>query len=132
MSPVKASEKTQNRLAMNATSAAKPEEKKAPGANAAEEKDPKPVVIPTIAANSDSKSKAHFTLQLSSFQDKNEAEAFARKFEGERPYLVLSEIPGKGTWYRVRVGDYSTAKDAVTAKQLFERKHSVIAYVAQR
>jgi len=98
----------------------------------AEVKEAKPAVIPTVAAAGDSKSKGRYALQLSSFQDKSEAETFAQKFEGERPYMVVSEIPGKGTWYRVRVGDYASAKDALAAKQSFERKHSVIAYVAQK
>jgi septal ring-binding cell division protein DamX len=92
----------------------------------------KPVAIPAVAATPEGKGKGHFALQLSSFQDKNEAEAFAQKFQGEKPYMVISEIPGKGIWYRVRVGDYATAKDASAAKQSFERKHSVIAYIAQR
>jgi len=91
----------------------------------------KPIAVPTVAAG-DGKGKARFALQLSSFQDKAEAEAFAQKFEGERPYMVMSEIPGKGTWYRVRVGDYASSKDAMAAKQTFEKKHNVIAYVAQK
>jgi len=97
-----------------------------------EAKEGKPAAIPTIAAAVDSKNKGHFALQLSSFQDKSEAQAFAQKFDGERPYLIVSDIPGKGTWYRVRVGDYPTAKDAVAAKQAFEKRHNVIAYVAQK
>jgi len=101
-------------------------------AKPAEVKESKPAVIPTVAAAGDSKSKGRYTLQLSSFQDKSEAETFAQKFEGERPYMVVSEIPGKGTWYRVRVGDYASAKDALAAKQSFEKKHSAIAYVAQK
>lgn len=97
-----------------------------------EPKQPKPTGgIPTVAAG-DIKGRGRFALQLSSFQDKAEAEAFARKFEGERPYMVVSEIPGKGTWYRVRVGDFASAKDATLAKQTFEKKHNVIAYVAQK
>lgn len=106
-------------------------------AKVAEVKEPKPAPaakpagIPTIAAG-DSKGKGRFALQLSSFQDKSEAEAFAQKFEGERPYLVVSEIPGKGTWYRVRVGDFASSKDAVAGKASFEKKHNVIAYVAQK
>jgi DedD protein len=96
-----------------------------------EAKEAKPIAIPTVASG-DGKGKARFALQLSSFQDKAEAEAFAHKFESERPYMVVSEIPGKGTWYRVRVGDYPTSKDALAAKQMFEKKHNVIAYVAQR
>jgi septal ring-binding cell division protein DamX len=101
-------------------------------AKPAEVKESKPAVIPTVAAAGDSKSKGRYTLQLSSFQDKSEAETFAKKFEGERPYMVVSEIPGKGTWYRVRVGDYASSKDALAAKQSFEKKHSAIAYVTQK
>jgi cell division protein FtsN len=102
-----------------------------PGAKVGETKDAKPIAIPTVAAG-DGKGKMRFALQLGSYQDKAEAEAFAHKFEGERPYMVVSEIPGKGTWYRVRVGDYGTSKDALAAKQMFEKKHNVIAYVAQK
>jgi septal ring-binding cell division protein DamX len=94
----------------------------------------KPTVlsIPIIVAGSDPKSKGRFTLQISSFQDKKEAENFARKLEGEHPYLVQSDIPGKGIWFRVRLGDYATDRDAKVAKLNFERKFSLIAYVAQR
>jgi DedD protein len=90
--------------------------------------------VPVIgaAATDAAKGKAHFTLQLSSFQDRGEAEAFAAKFGSEKTYLVVSEIPGKGTWYRVRAGDFATAKDAIAGKLAFEKKHGVIAYVAQR
>jgi cell division protein FtsN len=98
---------------------------------APEAKEAKAIAVPTVAAG-DGKGKARFALQLGSYQDKAEAEAFAHKFEGERPYLVASEIPGKGTWYRVRVGDYGSSKDALAAKQTFEKKHNVIAYVAQK
>ena len=107
---------------------AKPAEPK----KAAEPKEEKPAPIPTVAAGGDSKSKGRFALQLSSFQDKAEAEAIAQKFANERPYMIVSEIPGKGTWYRVRVGDYASAKDAIAAKDSFEKKHNVIAYVAQK
>jgi septal ring-binding cell division protein DamX len=88
-------------------------------------------VIGAVATES-AKGKAHFTLQLSSFQSRGEAEAFAAKFGSEKTYLVTSEIPGKGTWYRVRVGDFATAKDAIAGKLAFEKAHGVIAYVAQR
>jgi DedD protein len=110
----------------------KPAEVKPSEAKPAESKEVKAAPIPTVAASGESKSKGRFALQLSSFQDKAEAEAFAQKFASERPYMVVSEIPGKGTWYRVRVGDYASAKDAMAAKDSFEKKHSVIAYVAQK
>ena len=91
-----------------------------------------PVPVIGAAATDSAKGKVHFTLQLSSFQDRAEAEAFAAKFGSEKTYLVVSDLPGKGTWYRVRVGDFATAKDAYAGKLAFEKKHGVIAYVAQR
>ena len=112
----------ESKLAAGASEKAKP----------AEVKDAKPVVIPTVAATGEGKGKGHFALQLSSFQDKSEAQAFAQKFENEHPYMIVSDLPGKGIWYRVRVGDFASAKDALAAKQSFEKKHGVIAYVAQR
>lgn len=74
--------------------------------------------------------KGNFLLQLSSFQDRAEADAFAHRFSGQNAYVVASEVPGKGLWYRVRVGSYGTMKDAAAAKTAFEREHGVIAYVA--
>jgi cell division septation protein DedD len=111
---------------------AKPSEAKPVKAKLSETGESKSATLPTIASGTDSKGKGRFALQLSSFQDKTEAEAFAQKFGSEHPYLVVSDIPGKGIWYRVRVGDYASAKDAVSAKQMFEKKHNVIAYVAQK
>jgi septal ring-binding cell division protein DamX len=72
--------------------------------------------------------KGRFTLQLGSFPDRAEAEAFARRF-GAGPYVVESDIPGKGIWFRVRVGDYPSPKEAIAAKASFEKQHNVIAYV---
>ena len=61
-----------------------------------------------------------------------EAEVFAKKFSGQATYILSTDIPGKGTWYRVRLGDYTSAQEASVAKLAFERKFSVIAYVAGR
>jgi septal ring-binding cell division protein DamX len=89
--------------------------------------------VPVVGAATDAvKGKGRFTLQLSSFQDKSEAEAFAAKVGAEKTFITVSEIPGKGTWYRVRVGDFATQKEAMAGKLAFEKKHSVIAYVTQK
>jgi cell division septation protein DedD len=76
---------------------------------------------------------AHFTLQLSAFPERGDAEEFSRKIQaaGYRPFVVQSEIPGKGIFYRVRVGDYATRQAAIDAKTEFERKQRLIAYVAR-
>jgi cell division protein FtsN len=91
-----------------------------------------PVPVVGAAATDSVKGKVRFTLQLSSFQDRGEAEAFAAKLGAEKTYITISQIPDKGTWYRVRVGDFATFKDAITGKLAFEKKHGVVAYVAQR
>jgi DedD protein len=90
-----------------------------------------PSIIAPAAANTNAatKTKGRFTLQLGAFPDRAEAEAFAKRFAAQSSYVVPSEIPGKGTWFRVRVGDYATAKDAIAAKSNFEKQHGVIAYV---
>jgi DedD protein len=73
--------------------------------------------------------KSRFVLQIGSFLDRSEAEAFAKGFAPEGPNVVVSELPGKGTWYRVRVGEFKAFKDAVDAKTTFERRYNKIALV---
>jgi len=90
----------------------------------------KKVAVATPPAAADpAKAKGRFTLQLGSFPDRAEAEAFSHRFTPQGAYVIASEIPGKGIWYRVRVGDYASAKDAIAAKSSFEKQHNVIAYV---
>lgn len=74
-----------------------------------------------------------FTLQVGSFQDKSEADTFFRQLAqtSYKPYMVEAEIPGKGQYYRVRVGGFSSFDDAVEAKAQFEDSQHVIAYVTR-
>jgi DedD protein len=91
-----------------------------------------PVPVIGAAATDSAKGKLRFTLQISAFQDRAEAEAFAGKLGAEKTYITTSQVAGKGTWYRVRVGDFASAKDAIAGKLAFEKQHGVIAYVTQR
>ncbi|MCA9647269.1 MAG: SPOR domain-containing protein, partial [Myxococcales bacterium] len=74
-----------------------------------------------------------FTLQLSSFQDRVEAELCMKKQQeaGLSPYLLPAEIPGRGTWYRVRLGKFDDWQEALDAKASFEKGQQSIAYVAR-
>jgi DedD protein len=67
--------------------------------------------------------KARFTLQLSSFQDRSEAEAFlsATKAAGFQPYLTEADVSGKGTFYRVRLGSYRSLDAANDARAEYEK-----------
>jgi cell division septation protein DedD len=71
----------------------------------------------------DKKPKPKFTLQLSSFQDKVEADAFLSsvKAAGYQAYLTEAEVSGKGTFYRVRLGSYRSLDAANDAKADVEK-----------
>ncbi len=79
------------------------------------------------------KAKRRFTLQVGSFQDKEEADTFFRGLSGStyKPYMVEADVPGKGKYFRVRVGGYATYDEAVEAKGDFESNQHVIAYVTR-
>jgi cell division protein FtsN len=55
-----------------------------------------------------------FTVQTSSGKDKKSAEKTVKLLIniGYPAHMTVSEIPGKGTWYRVRVGEYKDRKEA--------------------
>jgi DedD protein len=95
----------------------------APAAGAAAAKPPQQATQEAI------KPKRRFTLQLGSFAERSLAESFARTFEDEKPYVVVSQNPEKGTLFRVRVGEYGAYDEAVAAKAAFEKRHNRIALV---
>lgn len=59
-----------------------------------------------------------YTIQVSSFQTSEEANAYASslKRKGYTPYVVSTQITGKGTWHRVRLGAFETSEAANAAK----------------
>ncbi|MGE0404004.1 MAG: SPOR domain-containing protein [Kofleriaceae bacterium] len=67
--------------------------------------------------------KTRYTLQLSSFQDKAEAEAYLAKVkeQGYAAQITQAEVEGRGTFYRVRMGSYRSLDAATTAKTDFEK-----------
>ena len=92
----------------------------------------RPSVAPRPFVAADPTARGKFTLQLSSYPDRGDADAFARRFASQGAFVITSEIPGKGVWYRVRVGNYASIQEATAAKSTFEKQHNVIAYVAAR
>ena len=66
--------------------------------------------------------KAKYTLQLSSFQDRGEADAYLAtvKSNGFSPYITEAEIDGK-TYYRIRLGNYRSVDAANDAKADVEK-----------
>jgi DedD protein len=93
---------------------------------------PKPVIAApkTVAVTDAVKTKGKYTLQLSAFPTREEADAFANRFDGT--FIIPTEVPGKGTWYRVRCGNFGSYQEATAAKASFEKQNKVIALIAGR
>jgi len=71
----------------------------------------------------DDKPKPKFTLQLSSFQDKGEADAYLSTIRSNgvgAAYVTEADVDGK-TYYRVRVGNYRSLDAANDAKADVEK-----------
>lgn len=74
-----------------------------------------------------------WTLQLSAYQDKVEADRFSAglRDKGYAPYIVEATIPGKGTWFRVRMGRFGTRDAASRYMDDFRRETAMNAIVTQ-
>src|SRR5262249_8040327 len=72
-----------------------------------------------------------WTLQLSAYQDKAEADRFAADLRGKgyAPFVVEAHVSGKGTWYRVRMGRFPTKDAAGRYLADFKRETSIDAIV---
>jgi cell division septation protein DedD len=73
-----------------------------------------------------------FTLQLGASNNRDDAERQAARLreKGYAPYIVTAEVPGKGTWYRVRMGSFPTKDAATRYLQDFKRETQAEAFVA--
>lgn len=72
-----------------------------------------------------------WTLQLSAYQDKAEADRFASDLRGKgyAPYVVEAQVAGKGTWYRVRMGRFPSKDAAGRYLTDFQRETQISAFV---
>ena len=75
-----------------------------------------------------------FTLQLSAFQSREDADRFASKLRGRgyAPYIVAAQVPGKGAWYRVRMGSFPSREGAQNYLADFKRETQLQAYVTAK
>ena len=70
-------------------------------------------------------SRLHYTVQVSSHQERQAAEDDVKRMKqnGFAAFVVSSVLPGKGTWFRVRIGSFSN-KEA--AEKLRKEVHAKI------
>ncbi|MCH9688056.1 MAG: SPOR domain-containing protein [Deltaproteobacteria bacterium] len=74
-----------------------------------------------------------FTLQMKAFSRAEEADAFAAKLRanGHKIRVEPHEVKGR-IWHRVRMGSFDNWADGLAAKEAFEQREKVIAYVVRR
>jgi cell division protein FtsN len=53
-----------------------------------------------------------WTVQLAASQDRTEAERLAARFSALRPRIEVADVPGKGRFFRVRVGAFDSREAA--------------------
>jgi cell division septation protein DedD len=90
--------------------------------------------IDSPPAPKDAASAGHeggYQLQVSSFHTQSEAQAFADQLRarGHKAYVLEANVPGRGTWYRVRVGPFPTQHAAAEYRADFEEKEHVVPFI---
>jgi DedD protein len=72
-----------------------------------------------------------WTLQLSASQDSDEADRFAAglRDKGYAPFIVRADVPGRGVWFRVRMGRFPSKDAAMRYLADFQRETQMEAFV---
>ncbi len=102
----------------------KPEPKPKPKPEPTPEPRPEPAQEQPAATNAPS---TQYAVQISSFKEEAQAKNFVKSFQSfdnRKPYIVPSEVPGKGTWYRVKIGRFDTREQAMAYQSIFEARTS--------
>jgi DedD protein len=106
-------------------------------ARAAEESDP--LLSAAISAPKD-KSPAPagregaFTLQIASYEQPGAAQAFAKglRARGHQTFVTSADIPGRGRFWRVRIGPFDTKWEAQAYREKFEEQERMNTFVVRR
>jgi DedD protein len=95
---------------------------------------PKPVVTvpppPKPAVAAAPAGKGAWVIQVGSTQDRIEAERIAARFATRGARVVAADVPGKGRWYRVRLGSFETREAADRYLRDLERGTGAKGFVA--
>jgi cell division septation protein DedD len=92
---------------------------------------PRPQTAPLLKDGSAEPTPASFAVQVKATQSSDEAEKFAAKLRSKGYHATVAEadVPGKGRWYRVRVGRFETRAQAEHYLGDFERETHLAAFV---
>lgn len=72
-----------------------------------------------------------YQLQVSSFRTQSEADTFSGQLRarGHKAYVVEAKVPGRGTWYRVRIGPFTSQHAAASYRAGFEGREHVVPFI---
>lgn len=72
-----------------------------------------------------------YQLQVSSFRTQAEGDQFAAELRarGHKAYVVEARVPGRGTWYRVRIGPFASQHAAASYRTGFEGREHVVPFI---
>ena len=72
-----------------------------------------------------------FQLQVSSFRTQGEADQFSTQLRarGHKAYVVEAHVPGRGTWFRVRIGPFPSQHAAASYRSGFEGREHVVPFI---
>ncbi len=75
--------------------------------------------------------RLHYTIQIAAYQEKGMAEADVKKLKklGYAAFIVSSDLPDKGTWYRVRLGSFAKKGAAERLQGQLRTKEGISSFV---
>jgi DedD protein len=82
------------------------------------------------AAAIPSAAKGNFTVQVGSTQERFEADRIAARYASRAARVTVADVPGKGRWYRVRLGSFETRDAADRYLKELERSTGAKGFVA--
>ena len=75
--------------------------------------------------------KGGYFVQVAAFRAAGDAESRAKKLsqKGYKTVIVKADVPGKGTYHRVRLGPFASLDEAKAFALKFEKKEKVSTYI---
>ena len=95
-----------------------------------------PLVAATVSGKTASAAAGHegrYTLQVVSYDDPQEAQAFASALRkrGHTAYVTIGKVEGRRTHWRVRIGPFDTRQEAQSYRTTFEREEGMNTFIVQ-
>jgi cell division protein FtsN len=85
---------------------------------------------PPPALRKGASEKGAWVVQVGSTQERSEADRIAARFAGRGARVTAADVPGKGRWYRVRLGSFDTREAADRYLKDLERTTGARGFVA--